>query len=511
MSCIGKPSRESSNAIRTSHARKVCHTHLMQVSYECRSMEHSLHKIDWYIGMKKLMASASCGLPDGQKHRHWECEALEPARSSCPTHIRKWVNSSSPVVGNHGWIPTPESLQVFRKELDNITDDTNDFQHCDIQGELDLFTDGSCLQGKCKLSRIGSWGVVAGSLDDPDKFVPISCGLIPGRSQTSIRAELTACLSAIRFATFRNQKFRIWTDSSYTIKRLTIAQRKQGSVFDNQANNHDLLSDISVAIWEAREVFLGIHKVCSHQEHSNLCEAEQWVCRGNDWVDELAKNAFASYPNLMRIWTQLCSEISFLTEAKRWVHRVHVETGRLAVKLQTKQRTQILEPWYNDDLQTEGRYDQWNVPETLPDHLPKFHIHDWSALQFWVRSLHDPGGRVFCLSWFQLTADLGLQKPEVGPWYHNENVKIWKSGFCRPQSSFAKKTRWLADYLIRLCKLLDQPLPTQFCRPDSYTLAFRTSCLTVRMATTRFEAIERWLQQYRHTFMKPSDLNFMED
>ena len=268
-----------------------------------------------------------CGLPDSQFHRHWKCEALEPARQECPLAIRKWVDDSPPVVGNHGWIPTPESLDSFRYTLDNIPDTTFDFQPCQIEGILELFTDGSCLNSKCKLSRLSSWGVAVGTIDNPDFFVPVSSGLVTGRLQTSNRGELTACLSAIRFAVHQNQSFRIWTDSSFVVKRLKEALRKQGGSFDNQINNHDLLCEISIALWEARTIFLGVNKVYSHQEIDQLDEAEQWVCRGNDFVDTVAKNAYTEYPIVLQVWNNLSKEISFLKKQRNGYIRFMSKRG----------------------------------------------------------------------------------------------------------------------------------------------------------------------------------------
>ena len=102
---------------------------------------------------------------------------------------------------------------------------------------------------------------------------------------------------------------------------------------------------------------------------------------------------------------------------------------------------------------------------------------------------------------FNLRPDLSFEKPGRGPWYHYK-AKVWKSAACRPSSTFSKKTRWLSDFLLRLSKLLEQTLPTQFCRPDSYTIAFRTSCLTVRMERERFDRLENWLQSHRYIFHK---------
>lgn len=186
----------------------------------------------------------------------------------------------------------------------------------------------------------------------------MSCGLVTGRLQTSIRSELTACLSAIRFAVHHTQNFRIWTNSSFAVKRLKVAFDKQGIPFDNQVNNHDLLSDISAAIWEARSLFLGVYKIFSHQE-DQLDEAEQWVCKGNDFVGLVARHAYAAYPTLLTVWSNLTTEISFLKDAKKWVHKVHVETGKMAMHMQTKQKTSMKEPWFNDDLQTEPHYRAW--------------------------------------------------------------------------------------------------------------------------------------------------------
>ena len=87
-----------------------------------------------------------CQQPDSQTHRHWFCTKLEEARSGCHQDMRQQILSMDPAVYNHGWIPHPESLDIYRQAIQALPDLTDNFYPPpEMPEHLDLFTDGSCL------------------------------------------------------------------------------------------------------------------------------------------------------------------------------------------------------------------------------------------------------------------------------------------------------------------------------------------------------------------------------
>ena len=100
----------------------------------------------------------------------------------------------------HVWIPKATHLGSFRSGLLALPDTTAHFfplplLQPDVR-HADLFIDGSCLRPHDPSTRLASWGVV---LWDGCNFGSLACGGVPGWRQTSLRAEITAAISALKF------------------------------------------------------------------------------------------------------------------------------------------------------------------------------------------------------------------------------------------------------------------------------------------------------------------------
>ena len=133
-----------------------------------------------------------CGEPDSQIHRHWECKHFAHLRPSCPAVLSPIISDLEPATKAHGWMPAPESLELFLQALHTIPDMTSHFES-DVQaltGTLELFTDGGATQPNEPLARLASWGVAATTTGSWD-YKAISCGILPGGHQTVLRAEIT--------------------------------------------------------------------------------------------------------------------------------------------------------------------------------------------------------------------------------------------------------------------------------------------------------------------------------
>ena len=185
----------------------------------------------------------------------------------------------------------------------------------------------------------------------------------------------------------------------------------------NKIPNHDLLDQIRLSVWEAKNNFQGIHKVVSHQNHDLLSKEETWICRGNDAADAIAGRAFEEYPELMNLQQQLKAEISELCNMRFWVHRILIKTGQLAMdKIREKKRNDE-----NDDHEQVNAlprravtFQQWIFPDVLPDSLHKYNIPEWPIIAGWIRTLHEGTERMH-LSWYQFVCGFSLAMAYDGP------------------------------------------------------------------------------------------------
>ena len=379
-----------------------------------------------------------CSQEDSQRHRHWECHELESARVECPPEVRRNILNSDPCLINHGWINNPIHLEPFQQQLLQLPDKTNLFDHYAAQEDyLELFTDGSCRDPTEPLTRLCAWGVTASTPKDPHfDYYPVSSGVLAGFVQTISRAELTAFLSASRFALSLAKPFRIWTDSQYVVKQVNKLCRRLCRRPPRNKPNHDLLDKIRVCLIESNNLFLGIGKVSSHQNKNLLDPIEAWICGGNDAADSLAQFAFTDQPRLIDTWEKLKLEVSNLKNFQKWAHHTFIRVGHLAMDKQ-KELQKRDDPDRGDEFRGQLPYVRWSFPETLPATLKSYDIPEWMDIYRWTESLHEEGETMY-LSWYQLFADFVLSYPDRGP-YYKASSKKWKGGKDRPETHFAQR------------------------------------------------------------------------
>ena len=117
----------------------------------------------------------------------------------------------------HGWIPQAKHLQDFRSALMDLPDTTEQlFRHALTfdAAFVDLFTDGSCLRPHDSHTRLATWGVV---IWDGTTFCPLASGGVRGWRQRSLRAEITAALSALKFLASQSSLGRLWVDNQQVL------------------------------------------------------------------------------------------------------------------------------------------------------------------------------------------------------------------------------------------------------------------------------------------------------
>ena len=174
------------------------------------------------------------------------------------------VVAMPPVIPNHGWVPTPPSLNPFRQACLSIPDETMFFAWPgSIEEELHFFTDGSCLDPTSQLSKLTSWGVVLG-LTHGDTFAPIANGLVPGWTQTAARAEILAVISACECASILKRPTYLWVDNNRVYNKLRSFQKGKHWIGPNQ-KDADLWGKLSDAVARLGSLLVSVTKVVSHQ------------------------------------------------------------------------------------------------------------------------------------------------------------------------------------------------------------------------------------------------------
>lgn len=452
-----------------------------------------------------------CHNADSQFHRHWECPSLEDARKSMPEHHRQLAMQSHPATFNHGWIPAPAALPYFRQALHNIPDNTHNLIIPEIvPPTLDIFTDGSCLNPACKMTRLASWAIVLYTPDNQHDFTPVGASVLPGLIQTITRAELTAVIAALILADRLRKPFRLWIDNDFVVNELRQAFETPDFFFSkisHKTANHDLL--LTLHLWAHRTKLLckGILKVYSHQEnYEDADPATEFAIAGNAAADEAAGKICLSFPHVHKLWKVVSKQVRELVAFRCSLHTMFVQVGNLALRLKSHQSRGVSVAQGPTHSAETIVMSHWRVSH-LGAPLAPYITEDWGKIAQWIDTIHEDGQPIQLWSWYQLYLDLQVCYPNTSPWY-KKTVKAWQNGRDCPTVPFRKRCRWFMNYVTRTWKHLKVELPLRLCRPTSDVLQFWCPCVTVMVSPERTAAIDQQLASCRARYVEWKDLDF---
>ena len=420
-----------------------------------------------------------CGKDDSQVHRHWTCTALALTRTVSPDQALM-ISEMQPCIAAHGWMPEPPSLRKFQSCLLSTPEAYASHQWpCVLPKVVHAFTDGSCLNPTCKLSRVASWGVVI-SDEEFNTFWPLSCGMVPGWTQTALRGEIWAAISACEFGLQSGRPVHIWTDNDLVYKRLRQFT-SQPCFFKPNQKDADLWRKLYNVVHLIGAHNVGTTKVCSHQQINLAVDAfEEWVFRGNSEADLLAESVFISNTTFSTLHSKLVDEIAQIRILRNHVHRTIIQIGRKAVTAQ---------PLPDGDKKHAARIRKEELAETdlsnlaLESLTPKYLFdHAGETLQ-WLGTLTDRSETVKCVSWFQLYALYEYQTGLTGM-RHVRQKKQWVSGAKDVKYvDFVRRTNYFSDWVQGILKLCSRPGKFLHLRPESSCLQFWTQCICLRIRT----------------------------
>eukprot|EP00438_Fugacium_kawagutii_P027016 Skav232514 [mRNA] locus=scaffold1096:710531:712861:+ [translate_table: standard] len=241
-----------------------------------------------------------CGLSDSLVHRHWECEATEHLRKMLPPDILTEIPSLPECTQARGWFVEPSSVTDFKLSLSLIPDSIHAHEVPAFAWDtnvLDLFTDGTGVGPTVPAVRLVAWAVVCSdsSAFPVQRAQPVAQGGVPGQWQTVLRAEATALLAAISFASRLGKPCRIWCDNDLVVKRCRKIQRGQFRI-TRLITDHDLWEQLAEMLRRC-PCSVEIIKVASHQTVENASDLEAWVFAGNDAADRAARHAMQCLPS----------------------------------------------------------------------------------------------------------------------------------------------------------------------------------------------------------------------
>ena len=444
-----------------------------------------------------------CGQPDSQFHRFWECAHFREDRPY-PWLVQKVREGGLPrCLTYHGWMGLPPEAHALQQALYDQPDLTGVFEHLPFQ-PVDLFLDGSCINPTCSITRLAGWGIVASNPQDQDHWSPLAQGVVPGRIQTSQRAEITAAISALKYAWRQGGPLRLWSDNALVVNTLRHALTNPDQCKYGQ-KDQDLWRLLVTLAGSIPRDMVTVHKIASHQMKHGADMVELWAFTGNDLADHVAQWS-TRFPNtLVTTWHHAVQALEAARTLRNQVHATMLQVSEAAIRKEV--------PLRGDDPP------QVPAPLTLTEAtigplpaLPQTATHKlvgeaWSPLSRWSIGLCDTSAEVRFLPWlylyldFVLVTNYGGVKPSSG-------YKTWTWFSRQAASSHAVVTRvkWFRLMLIRVYKSESRPLSSEYARPSSRILTFWAHCVCCRISPERFKAIEQLLVSCRATYTCGMDI-----
>ena len=368
---------------------------------------------------------------DGESihHRHWECPATSWSRQQLSDTYPEFPEC----VRERGWAVVPPEVIAFRKSLLHVEDLSGKWCAGSVDAgwppTLDMFTDGTAVCPCCPSTRLTGWSVVC--LTASGAYHLVSCGTVPGVFQTVLRAEITAVLSAIKFASCLRLPARIWSDNALVVQRANAIISQDFRV-TRTTTDSDLWSVLETWVEDGMPD-ISVHKVMSHVEISSESEVDQIVLVGNQWADHCAAEVVSCLPPIILQHHQAAQQA-----VGRMAHAVaeivhHIGRVGMQVREAEKLAGPVAPP-------PEKIIPESEPPKECPSQVIDlryvvqclrqksefpFDSVSFGKLVHWAHEISQPPVAPVCVTWYELLVALqmaskvyGVQKRPDGSWQY---------------------------------------------------------------------------------------------
>ena len=269
-----------------------------------------------------------------------------------------------------------------------------------------VFTDGTCSDPQDSDQSLAAWATVWA-----DGGTVISSGVVPGITQTILRAELLAVISSLQWGAQSPGELHIWCDNETVVMHMRALQQQVDG--PESFSHSDLWWDVDSLLRQSQaEVY--IHKVASH-----LLEGDQdsplsnWCSKWNSIVDAQAARANTVRPSwFCNIWDRFQQHRRKWKEYGRLVQSFHLDVAKqdctdieaaAAAAEEVEFDTELVFEWFDNDLSFSYQVESASAEFVFSDnHFGCLYPVLYSDFTAWIVAIDQEASRTRLVSFLEI-------------------------------------------------------------------------------------------------------------
>eukprot|EP00438_Fugacium_kawagutii_P008967 Skav214288 [mRNA] locus=scaffold2257:201508:210505:- [translate_table: standard] len=241
--------------------------------------------------------NADCSICNCRDDRvHWlQCPRYEHLRRAIPDWCPDNVELPQCTL-HHLLVPRQKILVRWRQVLCDRSNGSFSFlAPPPNHGFHHLFLDGSCFQRDHPDLNLAAWAMI-----DATSGQLVAAAPLRGITQTIDRAELTAVITALEWASSTEMDLALWSDSHSTVQVADYIQAT--GTLPSGVSNIDLWSQFQLLMEDGKHLTTWFRWVPGHLDPLLAEDGfEEWIIKWNDLADQAAKQANLQRP--AELWT----------------------------------------------------------------------------------------------------------------------------------------------------------------------------------------------------------------
>ena len=380
-----------------------------------------------------------CSCSDSRYHRFWECVQFAPLRAHVSPEMLRTIRDLPEALTGTGWSLAPTTRLEWFQYFASLKHLPIPF--IALQGDVHLFTDGSCHNQMFPNRRFAGWAVVlasVASVHDCAASTVVDAGVLPGLLQSAIRAEIYAIWRALQIARNHCGLVHLWSDCKAVVNKVRRLLGRQ--TLKSNSVHADLWCEFQQCLQDRQGPTM-ITRVAAHQDADAVDHVvSEWCYRHNALADSAAGRANFTRPaTFWHLHGRHEQASAAIHELNRTVQYVQLAISQEIVRNE------------NPSLPAESLVTEVPLPAPVWKPLPELAVPQGAVrwygdsmvrlvLSWFWQTLHGSQAPVVWVSRFQLYADFMSSTGHPGPIHRDK----WIDGATEPHLSlqaFAYKQR----------------------------------------------------------------------